>query len=173
MIKHAWLPVAALSLASCVGQELVDAPEATEATEKAASPIEDVKRYDHCLVHGVSTSTLDLGGMAVYPFPPIRSMFVVAECIVGDLKMFQGQHRPYQLQSYKTQKVYEQAPGGPGADTTFFFKRFTHSGEAPPECLKVKMNSKVGATDVFVTIQRVKQLPPTTRGGLCSDNGET
>ncbi len=46
-------------------------------------------------------------------------------------------------------------------------------GEAPSECLKIKLSFTIGATDVYVTIDRVKQLPPVTQGHLCSDNGET
>jgi len=38
--------------------------------------------------------------------------------------------------------------------------------------VKLKLSVAVGPTDAFVTIARVKRLPPPRADGLCSDNGE-
>lgn len=80
---------------------------------------------------------------------------------------FHGNFRPYHLQSFKT--------ASPGKQT-FIFKRDESQntiGAPPSECLKIKLSAAVGATDVFVTIERVKQLAPKPEGELRSDNGET
>jgi hypothetical protein len=164
--------VVSAATAGCSGQDSPSSAssQATEEADSVSGSVEDPKQYEDCLVHG-RESSVNLAGLAYFPNPPTKAVFEVAECIVGHLTDFQGKFRPYHLQSYKTRSVDN---ANATAATTFFFKRFTEnsSSEPPPQCLKVKLDAKLGATDFFVTIKRVKQLPSTTPNGLCSDNGE-
>jgi hypothetical protein len=159
----------------CSGEGSATAANSQASTEQAdttsASPAENVDQYEDCLIHG-RTSSVELAGLATFNNPPTSAVFEVAECIIGHLKNFHGKLRPYHLQSYKTLSVDN---AHQTVATTFFFKRYSEgsNGEAAPECLKVKLDAQLGATDFFVTIKRVKQLASTTPNGLCSDNGET
>ena len=134
----------------------------------AGNPIEDVHAYDDCLLHGTSTSTISLG-MLGFRDPATTTGFVVTECITGHLTAADPQMRPYNLQSVK--KAALQTQGG-GRQIYFLKRGTTAESSNEPACLKVKLFVTVGATDVFVTIERVKQLPPPRADGLCSDNGE-
>lgn len=129
----------------------------------AASSVEDVRQYDDCRDNGHS-STINLGKLNADRDPATRAMFTTASCIVGRLTQFRGRFRPYNLQSFKNTT----------AGQTFFFKRISDNiiGEPPSECLKIKLSATVSPTDVYVTIDRVKQLPPPRTDGLCADNGE-
>lgn len=154
--------------AGCSSPESIDTEQVDNA-DTAASPIENVAQYADCRDngHGSSGSNVFLGEIGNRD-PGTSSTFRTAECIVGRLKGKadpQGNFRPYHLQSFK------RTPAG----QTFFFKReVSHAPGAPPsECLKIKTSVVVGATDVFVTVQRVKQLPPPRADGWCTDNGET
>lgn len=131
----------------------------------ALSAVEDVKQYESCKDSGHANGPVHLARLNADLGPATRAIFNTAECIVGRMPKFKGTFRPYNLQSFKNT----------AAGKTFFFKRVSENriGEAPSECLKVKMSATVGATDVFVTISRVKQLPAAPVGVLCSDNGET
>lgn len=153
------------SAAACGGATLADEPNPS-ATESAAAGVEDVNQYAGCLVHGVDVGGVVLGNLRSDRDPGTPVSFNVASCIVGRLTTFRGARRPYNLQSFKNT-----AP----ANQTFFFQRQFQNviGEAPAECLKVKLSFTIGATDVYVKIERVKQLPAVTQGKLCSDNGET
>jgi hypothetical protein len=133
-----------------------------------ANPIENVHAYDDCLIHGVSDSLLHLG-MLGFRDPAASKGFAVTECITNQIAATDAQMRPYNLQSFKRAAL--QANGG---RQIYFLKRGTTATSTnEPACLKVKLWVVVGATDVFVTIERVKQLPPPRPDGLCADNGET
>lgn len=156
-----------LACAASAGCANTDPEESTDVALGAASTIEDPAQYESCKEngHGSSGSNLDLGHMRDND-PATQAAFSTAECIVGRMGQFRGTFRPYHLQSFK--------PRGP-AQYSFIFKRESKNvtGEAPSECLKLKLTAHLGATDVFVTIERVKQLAPKPQGELCSDNGET
>lgn len=157
---------------SCGSPEAGDAPDMDTDTDTAAGPlsVEDVHQYDDCLLHGVGNSWIHLGELSPGN-PCIRYLFSAAECIVGRHTMFDGNFRPYNLQSFKMTSLQ---PNTRSTDARFFFKRVSENliGEAPSQCLKIKATVMIGATDCFITITRVKQLPPATRDQLCSDNGE-
>lgn len=138
-------------------------PEVALEAEAATLPVEDVAQYASCLDNGHS-GLLDLGQLNADRDPATRATFATASCIVGRLTQFQGKFRPYNLQSFKNL----------AGEQRFFFKRvsFNTTGEAAPQCLKIKMTAVVGPTDAFVTITRVKQLPPPRADGLCEDAGE-
>lgn len=154
------------SSAACVGTDSETVETVDEALGTAAS-VEDVRQYDSCREngHGSSGSILDLERIRDND-PAINASFATASCIIGRLGKLNGQFLPYHLQSFK--------PRGPGQQA-FIFKRHRRNvvNEGPSECLKIKLTSLVGATDVYVTIERVKQLPSAPGNNLCSDNGET
>jgi len=157
--------------AACVASSAQD--EVTDdgldgKADGAGNPIEDVHAYDDCLLHGTSTSTISLGTLG-FRDPATTTGFVVTECITGHLTAADPEMRPYNLQSVK--KAALQAQGG-GRQVYFLKRGTTAESSNEPACLKVKLFVTVGATDVFVTIERVKQLPPPRADGLCSDNGE-
>ena len=155
-----------LSSAGCASTDPAP-PEDVDEALGAATGIEDTKKYDACREngHGSSGSSLDLGKIRDHD-PATQASFSTADCIIGRMSQFKGAFRPYHLQSFKTTAPSKQ---------TFIFKRENQNvtGEAPSECLKIKLTSLLGATDVFVTVERVKQLAPKPAGQLCSDNGET
>lgn len=166
------LPLAGLflcaTLGGCSGAEPTPSSDLELDSDQVTSAlsVEDVKQYDGCRDNGHSGGPVELGRLNADIDPATRAMFGTAECIVGRLTKFKGKFRPYNIQSFKNTS----------AGKTFFFKRVSENviHEAPSECLKIKMTATVGATDVYVTITRVKQLPAVSPGtGLCSDNGET
>lgn len=145
-----------------------------ETSADALSVVEDLGQYKGCLLQGAplpnTSGLVNLGNLDASPGVR-RKMFDVAECIVGRHSTFRHQPRPYNLQSFKTTHL-----DGVRRDTsaTFIFKRVSENvaGEAPPQCLKVTMTARVGATQIDATITRVQQLPSTTTDGICSDKGE-
>ncbi len=146
-----------------------DTPSAADATEEAAlTAVENVEQYADCRSNG-HDGTMSLDHLSD---PWTKATFETANCIVGRLTDYSVDNpRPYSLQTFKQT---EYAQWGRRSQT-FFFKRISRggSGEPPSECLKIKLTVKIGATDEFVTINRVKQLPPRGPGALCSDNGES
>lgn len=130
----------------------------------ALLPVEDTAQYADCRDNGHSADTMDLGQLNPARMPQVRASFTTASCIVGRLTQFEGTFRPYNLQSFKLLD----------GEYRFFFKRVSTNtaGEKPSQCLKIKMTAFAGPTDVFVTITRVKQLPPPRADGLCADGPE-
>lgn len=154
------------SAATCSEATSIDENNPGAATEFEATGVEDVNQYKDCLIHGVDVGGVILGHLRADRDPGTPAAFNVASCIVGRLTTFKGMRRPYNIQSFKNTS--------PAHQTFFFQREFQNiTGEAPAECLKVKLSFTIGATDVYVKIERVKQLPPAQRGTLCSDNGET
>ncbi|MEZ4360847.1 MAG: hypothetical protein R3B48_11760 [Kofleriaceae bacterium] len=155
-----------LGLLGCSVAETDDAGDPTLDLDPAAatSPVEETTQYNDCRDNGHSTD-IDLGQVNAARDPGTRAAFATASCIVGRLTQFRGTFRPYNLQSFKNL---------PGNEARFFFKRISNNvtGEPASECLKIKMTSTVSPTDVYVTITRVKVLPPPRADGLCTDNGE-
>lgn len=135
-----------------------------DPTLAALLPVEDTAQYANCRDNGHSSSTMDLGQLNPARMPQVRAAFTTAGCIVGRLTQFEGVFRPYNLQSFKLLD----------GEYRFFFKRVSTNvvGEKPSQCLKIKMTAFAGPTDVFVTITRVKQLPPPRADGLCADGTE-
>ena len=151
--------------AGCSDAQGADPSTDPVASESALTAVEDVHQYDNSRSNGLSATTgVDLGNLEKGD-PATRADFETADCIVGRLTKFHGRFRPYNLQSFKTTS---------GGHHTFIFKRMSENiiGEAPSECLKIKLSAVVGATDAFVTIERVKALPAPRPDGLCADNGE-
>ena len=170
MKRSSLVLITVLSVSACVANPSHDEGNDDNLDGKAddANPIEDVHAYDDCLVHGTSTSTISLG-MLGFRDPATTSGFVVVECITGHLTAADPQMRPYNLQSLK--KSAMQTNGG-GRQVYFLKRGTTATSTNDPRCVKVKLFATVGATDVNVTIERVKQLPPPRPDGLCADNGE-
>lgn len=151
------------SALACSVADPADLPESELDSPAALLPVEDVGQYAGCLDNGHS-DVVNLGQLNAARDPATRAMFATASCIVGRLTMFQGKFRPYNLQSFKNL----------AGETRFFFKRISTNvtGEPASECLKIKMTATVSPTDVYVTITRVKQLPPPRADGLCADGTE-
>lgn len=180
ILLHPLTLLFALSLSACIADpssdDFVDEEEEGKADgvgDATADPIEDVHRYDDCLVHGTTPyeSFLNMGILSDRE-PGTRATFFVAECIVFHLKASPDLLGPYNLQSFKKRSTGDcRLPGV--CKQTFFFKRVTDDDAELPECLKVKLSVVVGATDDFVTIERVKKLPAARPDGFCEDNGET
>jgi hypothetical protein len=171
MKRSSLVLITLLSVSACVANPSHEEGDDESLDGKAddANPIENVHAYDDCLVHGTSTSMISLG-MLGFRDSATTSGFVVVECITGHLSAADPQMRPYNLQSLKKSAI--QTNGG-GRQVYFLKRGTTATSTNEPRCLKVKLFATVGATDVLVTIERVKQLPPPRADGLCADNGET
>lgn len=160
--------LAALALAGatlgCSVAQTEEFSEDEDPSLAALLPVEDTAQYNDCRDNGHSADTMDLAQLNPARMPQVRASFTTASCIVGRLTQFEGAFRPYNLQSFKLL----------GGEYRFFFKRVSNNvtGEKPSQCLKIKMTAFAGPTDVFVTITRVKQLPPPRADGLCADGPE-
>jgi hypothetical protein len=143
--------------------------KADGTAEVLANPIEDVHAYDDCLLHGTSTSDVNLGTLG-FRDPATHQGLLVIECIANHLTALDVEARPYNLQSVK-----KAALGLHGGGRQIYFLKqgsTATSTEDTTACVKVKLFVEVGATQANVTVERVKVLPAPRPDGLCSDNGE-